>query len=341
MQKAVVCVSVREFSRVAAPAPRKPSNFHILHALVRVGASRLARRCVAPERLDRAARTPGSCANSRFAASFRAVRATVVINKPLLSGTMLRDAFGRLRPIRWAMINIGGYLTVLQLRILNRLNISGVENLKALPSRGVLLVSNHLTHYMDSIVVFHSVSYLRRPYLLWPRTNLYIVAALETMKKSGWLPRLMAYNGTITIKRTWKEHNELIERKVDPKDIENVGTGLEGGWVVTYPQGTTTPGAPGRIGCAHIIKQFRPIVLPVRLEGLREAFDKTGLKLRKTGVRMRVHYGRPLDIDYTKPARDILEQVMRGIGEMPGDAGTGPRILRDGAHGETETTAVG
>jgi 1-acyl-sn-glycerol-3-phosphate acyltransferase len=239
------------------------------------------------------------------------------------------------------MINLGGYLTVLQLRILNRLKISGVENLKELPSRSVLLVSNHLTHYMDSIVVFHSVSYLRRPYLLWPRTDLYIVAALETMQKSGWLPRLMAYNGTITIKRTWKEHSELIERKVDPKDIENVGTGLDGGWVLTYPQGTTTPGAPGRIGCAHIIKQFRPIVLPVRLDGLREAFDKTGLKLRKTGVKMRVHYGRPLDIDYTKPAREILEQVMRGIGEVPGEAGAGPRILRDGPHGETKTTAVG
>lgn len=118
---------------------------------------------------------------------------------------MLRDAFGHLRPVRWGMINLGGYLTALQLRVFNHLRIEGVENLRDLPSRGVLLVSNHLTHYMDSIVVFHSVSYLRRPYLIWPRTDLYIVAALETMKAKGWLPRLMAYNGTICIKRTWKE----------------------------------------------------------------------------------------------------------------------------------------
>ena len=61
------------------------------------------------------------------------------------------------------MINLGGYLTVLQLRVLNRLRVEGIDNLKSLPSRGVLLVSNHLTYYMDSIVVFHSVSYLRRP----------------------------------------------------------------------------------------------------------------------------------------------------------------------------------
>ncbi len=228
---------------------------------------------------------------------------------------MLRDAFGYLRPIRGGMINLGGYLTALQLRVLNRLKVHGVENLKQLPSRGVLLVSNHMTHYMDAIVVFHSVSYLRRPYLVWPRTDLYIVAALETMKNSGWLPRLMAYNGTICIKRTWKEGDKLVERKVDPEDIQKVSTGLNGGWVLTYPQGTTTPGAPGRIGCAEIIKQYRPIVLPVRMDGLRHAFDKTGLKLRKIGVDLSVRYGRPLEIDYDLPAPVILKQVMAAIGE--------------------------
>jgi 1-acyl-sn-glycerol-3-phosphate acyltransferase len=213
------------------------------------------------------------------------------------------------------MINLGGYLTVLQLRVLNRLRIEGVEYLKRLPSRGVLLVSNHLTHYMDSIVVFHSVSYLRRPYLVWPRTDLYIVAALETMKSRGWLPRLMAYNGTILVKRTWKEGTQRIERKVDPEDIARINTGLNGGWVLTFPQGTTTPGAPGRIGCAQIIKQFRPVVVPVRLGGLGEAFDKTGLKLRRTKVELSVRYGRPLALDYDQPAAAILDAVMAGIGE--------------------------
>jgi len=202
---------------------------------------------------------------------------------------MLRDAFGRLRPIRWGMINLGGYLTVLQLRVLNRLRIEGVEYLKTLPSRGVLLVSNHLTHYMDSIVVFHSVSYLRRPYLVWPRTDL--------------------------VKRTWKEGAQRIERKVDLEDVAKIDTGLKGGWVLTFPQGTTTPGAPGRIGCAQIIKRFRPVVVPVRLGGLSEAFDKTGLKLRRIKVDLSVRYGRPLDIDYDQPAPAILGAVMAGIGE--------------------------
>jgi 1-acyl-sn-glycerol-3-phosphate acyltransferase len=228
---------------------------------------------------------------------------------------MLRDAFGHLRPVRWAMINLGGYLTVLQLRILNRLRIEGVEHLKSLPSRGVLLVSNHLTHYMDAIVVFHSVSYLRRPYLLWPRTDLYIVAALETMKSRGWLPKLMAYNGTICVKRTWKDGDQRVERKVDPEDVHNIHKGLSGGWVLTYPQGTTTPGAPGRIGCAEIIKQVRPVVVPVRLHGLREAFDKTGLRIRRMRQELSVRYGRPLDIDYEQPASAILGMIMAAIGE--------------------------
>jgi 1-acyl-sn-glycerol-3-phosphate acyltransferase len=228
---------------------------------------------------------------------------------------MVRDAFGRLRPIRWGMINLGGYLTVLQLRVLNRLRIEGVEHLRGLPSRGVMLVSNHLTHYMDSIVVFHSVSYLRRPYLVWPRTDLYIVAALETMKSRGWLPRMMAYNGTICVKRTWKEGDQTVQRTVDPEDVAKIETGLKGGWVLTYPQGTTAVGAPGRIGCARIIKETRPIVVPVRLQGLREAFDKTGLKLRKLGTELSVHYGRPLDIDYDGSPSDILGTVMAGIGE--------------------------
>ena len=135
------------------------------------------------------------------------------------------------------------------------------------------------------------------------------------MKSRGWLPRLMAYNGTICVKRTWKEGDQPIQRKVDPEDISNINTGLQGGWVLTYPQGTTTPGAPGRIGCAQIIKQFRPIVIPVRLGGLREAFDKTGLRLRKTRTELSVRYGRPLDIDYDQPASAILGTVMAGIGE--------------------------
>ena len=49
-------------------------------------------------------------------------------------------------------------------------------------------------------------------------------------------------------------------------DIEKVGTGLKGGWVLTYPQGTTTPGAPGRIGCAQIVKECKTLEPVYQLE---------------------------------------------------------------------------
>ena len=115
--------------------------------------------------------------------------------------------------------------------------------------------------------------------------------------------------------RTWKEGEQTVERPVDPEDIDKINTGLKGGWVLTFPQGTTTPGAPGRLGCARIIKEFRPTVVPVRLQGLRDAFDKTGLKLRRIGTELSVRYGRALDIDYDQPAAAILDAVMAGIGE--------------------------
>ena len=75
-------------------------------------------------------------------------------------------------------------------------------------------------------------------YLWRPKTNLYYVAATETMK-SGLLPKIMAYIGAVSIKRTWRESGESIKRQVDLNDISNIGKALGDGWVITFPQGTT------------------------------------------------------------------------------------------------------
>lgn len=85
--------------------------------------------------------------------------------------------------------------------------------------------------------------------------------------------------------------------------------------MLTYPQGTTSPGALGRIGCARTIKETRPIIVPVRLSGLREAFDRTGLRLHKRGVELSMRYGRALDVDYDAAPSEILGTVMAAIGE--------------------------
>ena len=59
-----------------------------------------------------------------------------------------------------------------------------------------------------------------------PKTNLYYVAATETMK-SGFLPKIMAYIGAVSIKRTWRESGESIKRQVDLRDISNIGKALD------------------------------------------------------------------------------------------------------------------
>ena len=44
--------------------------------------------------------------------------------------------------------------------------------------------------------------------------------------------------------------------------------------VITFPQGTTTPFKPIRRGTAHIIKTYKPIVVPIVIDGFRRSFDK-------------------------------------------------------------------
>jgi 1-acyl-sn-glycerol-3-phosphate acyltransferase len=227
----------------------------------------------------------------------------------------LRDPFGIAYPVKQLLINCLGYASYWPLNVSNTLTIVGEENLKNLPETGVLLVSNHQTYYMDGIVVYHSVGYVNRPYLIRPKKNFYYVAAEETMERSGWLPRVLAYTGAITVKRSWKEGEEIIKRDVDPFEVDRIGIALKNGWVLTFPQGTTVRHAPGRIGCARLIKQFQPVVLPVVLRGIDEAFGKKNLRLANKKVDLSVEYKKPLEIDYLDSPEMILERVMDAIEE--------------------------
>ena len=70
-----------------------------------------------------------------------------------------------------------------------------------------------------------------------------------------------------------------VNRQVKMGDISKIGTALDDGWVITFPQGTTTPFKPIRKGTAHIIKTYKPIVVPIMV--LRRSFDKKGILLKK------------------------------------------------------------
>jgi 1-acyl-sn-glycerol-3-phosphate acyltransferase len=203
----------------------------------------------------------------------------------------------------------------------NRLKISGTENIKNLPKRNVLFVSNHQTYFADVITLLHifcAVKWRKKNklgipyYLLNPFTRVYYVAATETMK-SSFISKLFTWAGAITVRRTWNKDAKEMRKGLDPGDTRNIARALENNWVITFPQGTTTPYAPGRKGTAFIIKHNKPIVVPVVISGFGKAFDKKGLKLVKKGTKLSVTFKAPLEINYNDSLETILEQLMDAI----------------------------
>ena len=90
------------------------------------------------------------------------------------------------------------------------------------------------------------------------------------------------------------------------------------GWVITFPQGTTTPWKPLRKGTAHIIKKYKPIVVPVVIDGFRRSFDKKGLLIKKKGILQSMVIKEPLDIDYDNETVDgIIEKLEYAIEQHP------------------------
>jgi 1-acyl-sn-glycerol-3-phosphate acyltransferase len=146
---------------------------------------------------------------------------------------------------------------------------------------------------------------------------MYYVAAKETMR-SGLLPRILAYAGSISIERTWRESGQDINRQVKMSDITNIGVALDDGWVITFPQGTTKPFKPVRKGTAHIIKKYKPIVIPIVIDGFRRSFDKKGLMIKKRGILQSMIIKEPLQIDYENDSVEaILEQIQYAIEQHP------------------------
>jgi 1-acyl-sn-glycerol-3-phosphate acyltransferase len=232
--------------------------------------------------------------------------------------------FNRLKhfnPVRKLVYMVVGAVSYPGLAIINKLSISGTEHLKDLPREKVLFVSNHQTYFADVITflqIFCAVKWgkmnrLGVPYyLLNPFTRVNYVAAEETMKGSL-ISRLFLLAGGLTVKRTWRAEGKEVRRGLDPSDTRKITRALEKNWVITFPQGTTKPFAPGRKGTALIIKQVKPIVIPVVINGFWRAFNKKGLKFKKKGSLLSVTFKAPLEIDYEAPAEVILAQLMDAI----------------------------
>lgn len=222
------------------------------------------------------------------------------------------------RKIVYAIVGIVSYPG---LAMVNKIRIRGTEHIEKLPKQNVLFVSNHQTYFADVITFLHifcAVKWRKRNrlgvpyYLLNPFTRVYYVAAEETMK-SSLISRMFTLAGALTVKRTWKKDGGEVRRGLDPSDTRKIERSLNKAWVITFPQGTTKPFAPGRKGTAYIIKHCRPIVVPVVIQGFWRAFNKKGLTFKKKGTRLSVTFKPPLAIDYDAPAEEILKQIMDAI----------------------------
>jgi 1-acyl-sn-glycerol-3-phosphate acyltransferase len=231
-----------------------------------------------------------------------------------------RNPFGHILFVKKFLIRSFAVLTHRRYRGFNSLQIEGSEIITTLPDTNVLFISNHQTYFADVVAMFHvfNASLSGRQdsiknigYIWQPKMNIYYVAAKETMQ-AGLLPRIMAYVGAITVERTWRAKGKDVteKREINPNDTENIKIALNDGWVITFPQGTTKSFKPVRKGTAHIIKQHKPIVVPIVIDGFRRSFDKKGLRMKKKDILQSMIIKPPLEIDYDT---DTIEQIVEKV----------------------------
>lgn len=241
-------------------------------------------------------------------------------------GLFKKNPFGHYIFLKLWLIRIAGLLTHRRFKGFNELQIHGSEIIKTLPEKNVLFVSNHQTYFADVAAMLHvfnaslsgrNDSIKNVGYLWRPKLNIYFVAAKETMK-AGLLPKILAYAGSVSIERTWREKGKEVNKQVKMSDVNNITKALNDGWVITFPQGTTKPWKPIRRGTAHIIKQNKPVVVPIVIDGFRRSFDKKGLRIKKRGILQTMDIKEPLDIDYENDSMDkIVEQIQYAIEQHP------------------------
>jgi len=199
-----------------------------------------------------------------------------------------------------------------------RFVIRGSKNLFNLPETNVLFVSNHQTYFYDVIAMLHvfnssvkgRIDSVKRPkYLINPKTNLYYIASLETMKKSL-ITKLLTYAGAVLVQRSWRDSGESVSRDIRLEDPDKIKLALQDGWVITFPRGTTDNSKPIRKGTAHIIKNNNPLIVPINLTGFKDVFQRNGLRVINRKKDFSIEIMKPLRIDMTQ---NSIEEITAEI----------------------------
>ncbi len=228
---------------------------------------------------------------------------------------MKKNIFGQTIFLKRLIIGFVGLITHRTFRS-KRFEIKGSKNLVNLPSTNVLFVSNHQTYFYDVIAMLHvfnssvkgRIDSVKKPkYLISPKTNLYYIASLETMKKSV-ITKLLTYAGAVLVQRSWRDSGESVSRDIRSEDPDKIKLALKDGWVITFPRGTTDNSKPIRKGTAHIIKNNDPLIVPINLIGFKDVFQRNGLKVINRKKFFSIEIMKPLQIDMAK--KSIQEITM-------------------------------
>ena len=233
---------------------------------------------------------------------------------------MKKNIFGQTIFLKRLIIGFVGLITHRTFRS-KRFVIRGSKNLVNLPETNVLFVSNHQTYFYDVIAMLHvfnssvkgRVDSVKRPkYLVNPKTNLYYIASLETMKKSL-ITKLLTYAGAVLVQRSWRDSGESVSRNIRSEDPDKIKLALQDGWVITFPRGTTDNSKPIRKGTAHIIKSNNPLVVPVVLEGFNTVFQRNGLKVINRNKDFSIKIMTPLRLDFTQRSIEEITKELEKI----------------------------
>ena len=230
---------------------------------------------------------------------------------------MKKNIFGQSIFLKRFIIGFIGLITHRTFRN-KRFVIKGSKNLLNLPETNVLFVSNHQTYFYDVIAMLHvfnssvkgRIDSVKRPkYLINPKTNLYYIASLETMKKSL-ITKLLTYAGAVLVQRSWRDSGESVSRDIRLEDPDKIKLALQDGWVITFPRGTTDNSKPIRKGTAHIIKNNNPLIVPINLTGFKDVFQRNGLRVINRKKDFSLEIMKPLRIDMTQ---NSIEEITAEI----------------------------
>ncbi len=226
---------------------------------------------------------------------------------------MKKNIFGQTIFLKRFIIGLIGLITHRTFRS-KKFLIKGSKNLVNLPESNVLFVSNHQTYFYDVIAMLHvfnstvkgRIDSVKRPkYLVSPKTNLYYIASLETMKKSS-ITKLLTHAGAVLVQRSWRDSGESVTRNIRSEDTDNIKLALNDGWVITFPRGTTDNSKPIRKGTAFIIKSNSPVVVPIKINNFNKVFQRNGLKV--------INKRKEFSIEIMKPLSKKINK--KSIGEI-------------------------